>query len=321
MPGVDYGSSELGARDAKFFGDRLHRFAPDVPGNGAIEVAKIRAFIQSALALRFFKRPQLQASTDHPSRDGVPTDAELYTNLLAAMPGFVELDCLVDVKIDTFEGHIFDLTTTSRWYIADGIVTHNCVCADTGHALMLRTANASGSIVVPSDADIEKLYEVVGGFDPSDPQDTDNGCDETTMCEYLEKTGFLGHKSDATGTVEPSNLDHLRWCVQLFGTCRLGVNLPQSAVDAFNNSGGSQAWDVGGDETIVGGHDVPLVGYKGDSFLCVTWGVVQPMTGEFILKFVEEVHSELFPDWIAQQGTAPSGFDLQDLLARLGECT
>lgn len=188
----------------------------------------------------------------------------------------------------------------------------DCVAADSAHTLMLRTANAS-SIVIPTDDDVTRLYEAVGGYVPDDLS-TDQGCNETSMCEYLEHTGFLGHKADTIGSVDPANLDHIKWAIQLFGSCRIGLNLPQSAMDQFNNG---EPWSVSGDDTIIGGHDVPLVKYALDRIYCVTWGYLQPMTPEFLVKYNEESHVELFSDWVRSQGTAPSGFDLADLEEKL----
>lgn len=205
------------------------------------------------------------------------------------------------------------VTSRASWGMMGNDQLGDCVCADTGHTLMLRTANASSSIVIPADADIINLYEAVGGYVPGD-ESTDNGCDETTMCAYLRTTGFLGHTADATGAIEPTNLDHIKWCIQLFGSCRLGVNLPQSAMDQFN---AGLPWDVNGDSTIIGGHDVPLVKYDGNGFWCVTWGSLQLVTPAFIVKYNEESHSELFFDWVQEQGTAPSGLDLADLAAKM----
>lgn len=190
----------------------------------------------------------------------------------------------------------------------------DCVCADTAHSLMLRTANTS-SIVIPTDNDVLALYEAVGSYVPGDSS-TDNGCVCVDMCQYLENSGFLGHKSDATGVVDPQNLDHIRWTIQLFGACRIGLNLPQSAMDQFNSG---QAWDVVGSTTDLGGHDVPLVGYDGQFFYCVTWGRLQNLTPAFLSKYSEEAHSELFFDWIQAQGNSPSGFDLSDLATKLSE--
>lgn len=189
-----------------------------------------------------------------------------------------------------------------------------CVCADTGHSLMLRTAN-QGGVVVPTDDDILKLYETVGHYDPSDSS-TDQGCVETDMLSYLTDTGFLGHKADATAGVNSTDLDHIRWTIQLFGDCRIGFNVPQSCMDQFN---AGQPWDDVGDTNMIGGHDVPLVHYDGDFFYAVTWGQLQKVTPRFLQNqnYLEEAHAELFFDWVSAQGMAPSGFDLTDLASKL----
>jgi hypothetical protein len=193
-----------------------------------------------------------------------------------------------------------------------------CVCADTAHAVMLRTANAGPAIVVPTDQAVLGLYEVFG-YNPADPS-TDQGCVEADMCRYLETTGFVGHKSDATGSIDPANLDHVRWAVQLAGTCRLGIVLQQYAMDQFD---AGQPWDVSatGDQAVLGGHDVPVVKYDGQFFYVVTWGRLQPVTPQALAAWTEEAHWELFADWIRGQGTAPPGLDLAALAADLQALT
>ena len=189
----------------------------------------------------------------------------------------------------------------------------DCVQCDTAHSLMLRTANA-GEIVVPSEQDVLSLYTSVTGFDPKVPA-SDQGTDESTMCEYLQSTGFLGHKASSIGSIDPKNLDYVRWCIQLFGTCRIGLNLPYYADDQFTRG---QPWDISttGDQE-TGGHDVPLVDYRGGNFSCITWGKQQTITPAFLAKYCEEAHVELYPDWIRAQGTAPSNFNLAQLMADL----
>ena len=197
----------------------------------------------------------------------------------------------------------------------------DCVCADTAHSLMLRTANV-GQIVVPQDSDVLALYEAVGGYDPTQTQPdgnnpTDQGCDETAMCNYLETMGWLGHKADAVGSVDPRNLDHIRWCIQLFGACRLGINVPAWAMDAF---GAGQPWGAppaGADTTIEGGHYVPLVDYRDGTFTCVTWGQPQIVTPAFMALYCEEAHGEVQMDWFTAQGLSPPGFDVAALIGDL----
>ena len=190
----------------------------------------------------------------------------------------------------------------------------DCVCADTAHSLMLRTANV-GPIVVPTDNEVLRLYEAVGGYNPSDPS-TDQGCNETDMCNYLKTTGFLGHKADATGSIDPANLDHVKWAIQLLGTCRIGIRFPNFAMDQFN---AGEPWDVTtvGDQTVDGGHDVPLVWYGGDDFICITWGKEQHVTPAFLAKYCDEAHGEVFADWVSAQGAATSGLNLDTLVSDL----
>jgi hypothetical protein len=195
-----------------------------------------------------------------------------------------------------------------------------CTAADTGHTLMLRTANASGSIVVPTDDQVLALYSAVTNppFNASDPL-TDNGAQESDVCAYLVSNGFLGHKAQATGNIEPSNLDHLRWAIQLSGFCRIGLNLPGFAEDQFD---AGARWDVSvtGDQSTAG-HDVPLVDYRNGTFTCVSWGRLQGITPAFLDAYCEEAHWELYPDWITAQGEAPPGFDLTDLASKLKAIT
>jgi len=189
----------------------------------------------------------------------------------------------------------------------------DCVAEDSGHALMLRTANA-GSIVIPSAQDILGLYEAVGGYKPGDPS-TDRGCDESSMCQYLETSGLCGHRSAGSGPIDPARLDHIRWAVQIFGSCRLGITVTQSMMDAFS---AGQPWEkVSGD--VLGGHDVPVVRYDAEYAWVVTWGKLQPITWTLMGEsaFLEEANGEAWPDLCRAGGTAPNGFDLAGMLAKL----
>jgi hypothetical protein len=191
----------------------------------------------------------------------------------------------------------------------------DCVQADDGHYLMVRTANA-GSIVVPTLADILALYGAETGFNQNDPS-TDQGTVEFLDCQYMVTSGLLGHKANATGYVDPNDLNHLRWCIQLFGGCKFGVNLPQSAMDQFNDG---QPWTVLFDDGgIIGGHDVLGVRYDSEWFHIVTWGSVWKVAPSWILKYADEAHALLFADWIEENGAAPNGFNLKKLLTALGE--
>ena len=205
-----------------------------------------------------------------------------------------------------------------HWGFMGNDTLGDCVCADVSHIVMLNTANAS-SIVVPTYWQNVKLYEYVGGYVPGDPS-TDNGCNMTTMDEFLKANGFLGYKVDAYAMIDFTNLSDLLWSVQLFGSCSIGFNFPAWAMDAFNAGEPWGAPPAGADTSIIGGHDVPIVqGTSAGNFQCVTWGRLQPVSMAFWELYAEEAHARLDFDWIKEVGLSPSGFSLAQLDADLSE--
>ncbi len=54
---------------------------------------------------------------------------ELMRSVLGALPGNIELDCILEVTVRAFSGHVYNLQTSTGWYFAEGIITHNCRCA------------------------------------------------------------------------------------------------------------------------------------------------------------------------------------------------
>jgi hypothetical protein len=191
-----------------------------------------------------------------------------------------------------------------------------CVFSDCAHQEMLRTANV-GNISIPSTADVLALYTAVCGFDSTNPN-TDTGADELTVIQYLTANGWLGRKLDASANLDPKHIDQIKWVICLFGACRLGVNLPNSAVDQFN---AGKPWDYIPGSPLAGGHDVPVVQYDGAGmFYIVTWGKLQPITQAFMTAhyedgtpYIEEAHAELAFDWVNAVQKAPSGINLPEL--------
>lgn len=190
----------------------------------------------------------------------------------------------------------------------------DCVCEDSGHGLMLRTANA-GKIIIPTSQDILALYEAVGGYQPGNAS-TDQGCDEGLMCQYLIKTGLCGQKASATGPVDPTNIEHLKWTVQIFGSCRLGIIVDQQMEQQFSLK---QPWETpaAANDPNAGGHDVPIVKYDSQYAYVVTWGGLQPVAWPLVSQssFLEEAHCEAWEDFCRAGGTTPAGFNLQQMLA------
>lgn len=205
-----------------------------------------------------------------------------------------------------------DAVTGGDWGMDGNDTVGDCTLADCAHQVMLHTAN-TGSIVIPTAQDCLSAYSAWAGYDPSDPS-TDQGAAETDICKHMMTDGMTGVKTCATAMVSPSHLDHLRWCVQLFGACRLGIMVGEDSVKDFT---AHRPWTSLTTDSNAGGHDVPIVKYDGTFAYCVTWGRLHPISWDLMANpnFLQEAHVELFPRWISEAtGLAPSGFDMVALM-------
>ena len=203
-----------------------------------------------------------------------------------------------------------DRLTGGAWGM-DGNATYgDCTIADSAHQIMLHTANV-GAMITPTRDDCTALYfRLTGG--------ADTGLSETAVCEAMQSVGLAGQRSAGSGPIDPARLDHVRWAVQIFGACRLGIFVNQRMQDEFS---AGQPWEhaAAPGDAGYGGHDVPIVRYDAEYAWVVTWGRLQPVTWALLGQsaFLEEAHAEAYPDFVRAGGTAPSGFDLAGLLAEL----
>ena len=187
-----------------------------------------------------------------------------------------------------------------------------CTCSAAGHLEMLWTSQASQEFA-PADSDILTAYEAVGGYNPADPS-TDNGADEITVLNYWRNTGIAGRKITAYAQVEHASQADVQAAIAFFGGCYIGVQFPESAMDAFNQG---QIWGNVQDTDIEGGHALPLVAYDAIGPTCVTWGRLQKMTWAWFQRYCDEAYCAFSPDWISAGGTAPSSFNAAQLQADL----
>ena len=62
------------------------------------------------------------------TRDSGTGNAKDIGEFIDAFPGIVEFDDLINVERDSFIGHVYDASSLSTLYIANGIITSNCRC-------------------------------------------------------------------------------------------------------------------------------------------------------------------------------------------------
>ncbi|GIJ10739.1 phage minor capsid protein [Micromonospora andamanensis] len=61
-----------------------------------------------------------------PATDAGLADAEAGREVVLALAGMVEADQVVDLVRREYAGHVYNLQTGDGWYVASGIVVHNC---------------------------------------------------------------------------------------------------------------------------------------------------------------------------------------------------
>ena len=77
---------------------------------------------------RFFHVSDSDASLPQTGGQAEPTDAGFGGQRLEGLAGFVASTQIVEVKRRHWTGHVYNLQTATGWYVADGIVAHNCSC-------------------------------------------------------------------------------------------------------------------------------------------------------------------------------------------------
>lgn len=200
----------------------------------------------------------------------------------------------------------------------------DCALAAQSHSLQTWTANA-GTELVPTEADTLRAYSEVTGFNPHAGPPGQNPTDQGTVMQdalnwwrktgmpVTTPTGIARHRIYAFAEVDHRSPAEVEAAVALFGEILLGIDFPASAMDAFN---ADEPWDVWEDDGgIEGGHAICAARYAAASrrWWVVTWGREQEVTQAFLDKYLEEAWVAVAPEWIAANGTTPSGLDLASL--------
>jgi hypothetical protein len=185
-----------------------------------------------------------------------------------------------------------------------------CVEACCGHSVQTWSFNASGVMVTPPDSAIEQFYSLAGGYVVGDPS-TDNGTViQVALADWLTNP-LAGNELAAYVEIDPATLDNVKRSIWESGLACVGFNVP-----SFMPMSAGSIWDVNpsADNSIVGGHCVPLVGYDASGNMTViSWGDYFTMTPAFFSQFVDECYSLANPDWIKATGMSPAGLSLSQL--------
>jgi hypothetical protein len=249
------------------------------------------------------------------------SDTELCGELTHRFAGQVALDRIVEVEYGWIREHVYDLSVKRNWYIANGIIAHNCTAAAPAHAQQVWTFVAQAAMVTPTDPEVEALYEATGGYVPGQPS-TDNGADIQTVLTYLLKNALAGNTLDALYEINVANAAQLYEGIYECAVVDIGFEVP-AYLQSLEAPG--SVWDVNPtvDNSIVGGHSVIITGYDtvtGDLDV-ISWGAAYKMTAAFWKQRVDEAYPLVDSDWIKATGNTPAGLTLDQLTSLMKELT
>ena len=200
-------------------------------------------------------------------------------------------------------------SNVKNWQMLGNDSVGDCTCAGAGHAIETWTANASQEFG-PTTNQILEAYSAITGYNANDPS-TDQGANMIDVLNYWRKVGIAGHQITAYTSVNWAKQTEIMASVYLFGGCYIGVNLPQSAEEAFSNG---EPWTDTSDTNILGGHCVLIVGYDSGGLWICTWGRLVYASWAWLNAYTEEAYAVYSrPDWVEATGNCPPGFNDQAL--------
>jgi hypothetical protein len=181
----------------------------------------------------------------------------------------------------------------------------DCTVASIMHRIGVMTAYGIGTPAIGTDEEALSQYHAIGG--PGD-----NGLVITDVLDWAKSHGFtVGgqvHKIDGYVSLNWTNKVLTQVAIDVLGGATLGVALPQAWASS------PDVWDVT-NSGIVGGHDIPIVGYDADGVVIATWGGLRTITWAAFLsdRYVDEAYVCLGEDWFAKANQSPNGIDVQTL--------
>lgn len=296
--------------DTVFFGEPECRFARDVTISSLLEdriVHNALVVESGSRGVGLATRPSGFASFLQPTTYGSATDPHLPADLVHTFPGSIHLDSILDIKIEPYEGHVYDLSTMSGWYVTDGIVTHNCGVAGLEHGFMADAVICQERQGFPTTEQAVEYYLTY-------TSGQDSGVVLSKYLAYVREKGYYGDRVAAYAPVNPTDVATLRSATFLYDFLYCGIVVTASMQAAFaRNEPWTTATVAGG---IVGGHCIPIVGFDEHYLYAVTWGAVQAISYPAWLDIADEAWAVITHQLVRRGGNG-RGIDLDALTADL----
>lgn len=174
----------------------------------------------------------------------------------------------------------------------------DCAWAGPAHEEMESAHNAKRPIPRFTCYNVLQQYSAYSGYNLQ-TGDNDNGSNVRDVLTWratkgLEDADGKVYKIGAFVSLELGNLRELYEALYLFENVGIGIEVPTSVMDQFNNG---QIWSVVPGTSIEGGHYIPLVGHPTSNlWTVVTWGRRQLVTAQFLSTYMDEAWAYIDPE-------------------------
>jgi len=112
--------------DRPFGGETDLRFAAEIIADDAFGVDVRARVVHRLPAVAVAGGAYRDIGVPEDSTDWSIAGADRLRDRLERLPGEVALDNIVSVEVRPFRGHVYNLQTSEGWYLANGIIAHNC---------------------------------------------------------------------------------------------------------------------------------------------------------------------------------------------------
>lgn len=185
----------------------------------------------------------------------------------------------------------------------------DCTMAAAAHLIQSWNAQVDVNMPVPTSTEVVAEYLKLSGG-------ADTGLVESQVLKKWMSSGLWGNKIAGYAPVNVHSLDSLKQAVAYFGGVYVGIQVPANAMQQFQ---AGQPWTLTPDwqnQSIDGGHAIPILGYDEQWMYCVTWGAVQEMAWDWWSAYGDEAWVVLSEEY-EKAGHPIDGIDVATLQADL----
>jgi hypothetical protein len=193
----------------------------------------------------------------------------------------------------------------------------DCAYAAPGHHIQAWSLGTTKKALTLADSVIIGAYSAGTGYDPATGAN-DHGASMLNVCEQWRTKGIGNNKILASAALDLRDPTHIKEVIYYYGGVYAGFNLPASAQE---QTSANTVWSVPWFSPIIGGHAIALLSYTADYVWAITWGKIQCIAWDFVIKYIDEAYAIVDPLWVSNTGVSPSNLRIDALVADLGAVT